>query len=115
MKTLTVETSTNNYQIVIKEDIRFSVPDYLEKAYSSIFVITDETVAPLYADDVVQSFAENGYVVQIKASPSGEASQSMEMYEALQTALLKGGVDRKGVICPESGRSQGGIAVIFRH
>src|SRR5699024_2477208 len=98
MKTLTVETSTSNYHIVIKKNIRFSVPDYLEKTYSSRFVITDETVAPLYADDGVQSFAETGYDVQIKAIPSGEASKSMEMYEALQTSLLKAGVDRKGLI-----------------
>ena len=110
MKTLTVETSTNNYQIVIKENIRFSVPDYLEKTYSSIFVITDETVAPLYADDVVQSFAENGYDVQIKAIPSGEASKSMEMYEALQTSLLKAGVDRKGLIIALGGGVVGDLA-----
>src|SRR5699024_7795769 len=110
MKTVTVETSTNNCQIVVKENIRFSVPAYLENTYSSIFVITDDTVAPLYADDVVQSVAENGYDVQIKAILSGEASKSMEMYEALQTSLLKAGVDRKGLIIALGGGVVGDLA-----
>src|SRR5699024_11472902 len=59
---------------------------------------------------VVQSFAENGYDVQIKAIPSGEASKSMEMYEALQTSLLKAGVDRKGLIIALGGGGVGDLA-----
>src|SRR5699024_11089474 len=110
MKTLTVETSTNNYQIVIKENIRFSVPVYLKKTYSSIIVNKDETVGTNDADDVVQSCAENGYDVQIKAIPSRDASKSMEMYEALQTSLLKAGVDRKGLIIALGGGVVGDLA-----
>lgn len=110
METLTVQTSTNNYQIVIKENIRFIVPHYLDKTYSSIFIITDETVASLYADDVFDSFKETGYDVKIEIIPSGEASKSMDMYETLQTSLLKAGVDRKGLIVALGGGVVGDLA-----
>src|SRR5699024_12350566 len=98
MNTLTVQTSTNNYEIVIEEGIRFSVSMYLKKDYSSVFIITDDTVASLYAGDVSHSLQKQGYIVKREVITSDEISKSMEMYEKMQTSLLEAGMDRKGLI-----------------
>src|SRR5699024_10300855 len=60
MNTLTVQASTNNYEIVIEEGIRFSVSMYLKNDDSSVFIITDDTVASLYAGDVSHSLQKQG-------------------------------------------------------
>ncbi|HLQ95228.1 MAG TPA: 3-dehydroquinate synthase [Pseudogracilibacillus sp.] len=110
MNTLTVQTSTNNYEIVIEEGIRFSVSMYLKKDYSSVFIITDDTVASLYAGDVSHSLQKQGYIVKTEVIPSGEISKSMEMYETLQTSLLEAGMDRKGLIIALGGGVVGDLA-----
>lgn len=110
MKELKVKTSTNDYSVVLEEGLRFNVANYIHKNYSSIFVITDYTVAPLYLDDVIKSFKKQSISHDYYIIPSGEASKSMNMYETLQTKLLESQLDRKSLILALGGGVVGDLA-----
>lgn len=46
-------------------------------------IVTDDTVAPLYANIVSKSLEESGIEISLMVIPSGEASKSLEMLEKL--------------------------------
>ncbi len=62
MKKVTIDTSSKAYEVFIEAGVRHSIGKQLEtvltQAASSVFIITDSQVAPLYLDDVVASFEE---------------------------------------------------------
>lgn len=108
MEQLTVKTSTNVYDIVVDEGIRFKIKDYIKQDYSSIFIITDENVAELYLDDLLQNLKEFRlfhYII-----PAGENSKSLTYYNELQTAAIENGLDRNSLIIAFGGGVVGDLA-----
>lgn len=108
MSELTVHSSSHTYDVIIKEDIRLTINDYLPKRYSSILIITDDQVAELYLDDVKQSLVDMN--VHCSIVPHGEASKTIETYYSLQTDALKYGLDRDSLIIALGGGVVGDLA-----
>src|SRR5690625_191966 len=108
MKTLTVKSSTNEYNVYIGQQIRHQLTDYLSDHYTAILIITDESVAKLYLDDILNNFSNNHvYQTTIKA---GEASKNIHTYHQLQTDALSYGLDRQSLIIALGGGVVGDLA-----
>lgn len=108
MEQLRVETSTHDYTISIEEHLRFKLKDFIAKKYTTIFVITDDQVAPLYLDDVL--YGLQGEHVIHTTIPSGEATKSIEYYYQLQTVALENRLDRNSLIVALGGGVIGDLA-----
>lgn len=114
MERLTIETTTKSYPVFIGEALRSSVGELIDRELklkpSAIMIISDETVARLYLDDVKKSFAHSSVNVFEFVIPSGEQSKSFELYYEIQTACLENGLDRKSLIIALGGGVVGDLA-----
>lgn len=108
MNVLNVKASAHSYEVIIDENIRFNLKDYLPKDYSSILIITDENVAPLYLADVTSSLQD--FTVYEAIIPSGEASKDIEHFYQLQTVAITKGLDRNSLIIALGGGVVGDLA-----
>lgn len=108
MEKIEVQASTHRYEIIIGEDIRYQLDGLLPKSYSSIFIITDETIAKLYLEDLTEQL--DGEKVFTSIVPSGEKTKSIEYYYRLQTEAIQYGLDRKSLIIALGGGVIGDLA-----
>lgn len=95
MKTLKVKASSHEYNVTIGHETRFRVHELLKKSYTSIMIITDNVIEPLYLDDIKKSLSE--FKVYTYILPSGEAEKSIENYYKIQTKALEYGLDRNSL------------------
>jgi 3-dehydroquinate synthase len=113
MNHVLIEAKSKTYKVFIDTGLRSKIGEMMdsimESHVSSVLIITDSSVAPLYLDDVVGSFHEKLpiYTTVIK---SGEASKSFEVYEQVMTKALESGLDRKSVIVALGGGVVGDLA-----
>ncbi|WP_164218947.1 3-dehydroquinate synthase [Virgibacillus sp. YIM 98842] len=108
MEKLLVQSSSHSYGIYIGKQLRYRIYDFLEKEYSSIFIVSDERVASLYLDDCLSNFPADK--VYQSVVPSGEQSKSFEAYYQLQTDALTHGLDRNSLIIALGGGVVGDLA-----
>ncbi len=73
-------------------------------------VITDDRVAPLYADPVLASLRAAGMIPSLVSVPAGEASKSMEEVARVCDRLIETGLDRHGFIVALGGGVVGDLA-----
>src|SRR5699024_5469888 len=107
MKRLQVNASARSYEVSVGGELRFQLNNFIKKDYSKILIVTDDVVASLYLDDVLNNFSEaKTYIIH-----SDEASTCLEMYCQLQTYLLKYHFDRYGFIIALCGGVLGDLAV----
>ncbi|CQR46688.1 3-dehydroquinate synthase [Paraliobacillus sp. PM-2] len=109
MEVISVQTSTNSYQVSIDKQIRFKVNDFIKKKYSSIFIITDSNVEALYLDDVVSTL-QKANTVNYTIVPAGESSKSIRVYFDIITQAIQCGLDRQGLIIALGGGMVGDLA-----
>ena len=57
-------------------------------------VVTDSTVLPLYADEILSLLRENGYSAEIFTIPAGEKSKTRRMKEFVEDSMLEKGFRR---------------------
>src|SRR5690625_812732 len=108
MKTLSITSSTNEYNVYIGNQLRHELKRFLPKKYSSILIITDESVAALYLDDILNNFSnESVYTSTVKV---GESSKNIHTYYQLQTDALSYGLDRQSLIIALGGGVVGDLA-----
>lgn len=86
-----------------------------ELAYRSgldgrLAIITDSTVAPLYAARVQKSFEDAGFTCSLHVVPAGEASKNMMQAQKLCSELAANHVDRSGCIAALGGGVVGDLA-----
>lgn len=114
MERLTIETTTKSYPVFIGEALRLQVGQIIEAELkispSAIMIISDETVAKLYLEDVKSSLANTANHVFEFVIPSGEQSKSFELYYEIQSACLENGLDRKSLIIALGGGVVGDLA-----
>jgi 3-dehydroquinate synthase len=108
MEKVVVQSSSHAYGIYIGEQLRFQLHDFLEKDYSSIFIVSDEQVASLYLHDCLSNFTKERIYQSVV--PSGERSKSFETYYRLQTDALASGLDRNSLIIALGGGVVGDLA-----
>lgn len=113
MKTMLIETTTKQYPIFIGENTRFEIGSLLERhlknPVTSILIITDEKVAPLYLEDVRNSLTAYKKVC-VFVIPSGEGSKSFQKFYDIQGFALENGLDRRSLIIALGGGVVGDLA-----
>lgn len=97
MKSIHVNASSHSYTIYVGSGIRHRIQEYLPKAYQNVFILTDDKVASLYLDEVIQSFGQD-VKVGSHIIPEGEGSKSFEKFEACHSAAIHQGLDRNSLI-----------------
>jgi len=73
-------------------------------------VITDATVAPLYANKLVAALGAGGYVVEVMTVPAGELSKSLRKANRLLEQLPGVGLDRQSFVVGLGGGVAGDLA-----
>jgi 3-dehydroquinate synthase len=67
--------------------------------YSSIVLITDRKVQPLYGEAVKASLAGADRPVYVFTPLAGERAKSLRIVERAYTFLMENGIDRRGLVC----------------
>ena len=73
-------------------------------------LITDDNVAPLYAEAVLQSVRQVGCEPHLVTFPAGESSKSLTRVGEVADALISRGIDRQGLIVALGGGVAGDLA-----
>jgi len=99
MKTLKVDLGQRSYPIFIGSDL-IDRPELFEACSkaSSIFIVTNTTVAPLYAERLSKTLASFGKSVRTIALPDGESFKDWKNLQTIFDELLKHGADRQTVL-----------------
>lgn len=99
MKTLELELGERSYPIHIGSQL-IDQADLYKKHLKGSFtaIITNETVAPLYADRVVKTLESLGQKVRLVILPDGEVYKTWETLQKIFDALLESGADRKSTL-----------------
>lgn len=114
MKTLQVELGERSYPIHIGEGLLARVPALLQErgvtAKNSLYIITDEHVAPLYLGPLKETLEQAGFRVGASVIAAGEQSKSLPVFDDVMTAAIEAGLDRKSVILALGGGVVGDLA-----
>ena len=73
-------------------------------------VITDDRVAPLYAESVLASLRAAEWIPTLISVPAGEASKSMDEVARVADRLIETGLDRHGFVVALGGGVVGDLA-----
>lgn len=109
METISIQTSTNQYQVAIGKQLRFETNAFIQKSYSRIFIITDSNVESLYLEDVIKTL-EKTFPVHYTIVPAGESSKSIRVYFDLITQAIQYGLDRQSLVIALGGGMIGDLA-----
>ncbi len=99
MKTLEVELGNRSYPIYIGADLidRPELFKACEKS-SSIYIVTNTTVAPLYAERLTKTLGTFGKTVRTIVLPDGESYKDWKNLQLIFDDLLKFGADRQTML-----------------
>ncbi len=99
MKTVSISLGANSYPIHISSNLLNDITLYIEEiCEGQKIIITDENVAPLYAERLATSLDCKIYSV-----PAGEQSKSFETFQKLSEQILQQGIDRKTTLIAVGG------------
>ena len=99
MKTLEVDLGNRSYPIHIGTDL-IDQPELFracEKA-TSLYIVTNTTVAPLYADRLTKTLEKLGKPVRRIVLPDGEVYKDWKNLQLIFDDLLKHGADRQTML-----------------
>jgi 3-dehydroquinate synthase len=101
MPTIRVPLGERAYDIVVESGAlsRFD----LNLLPTEVAILSNETVAPLYADSLAERLTASGRRVIPFNAPEGEAYKSLEMMGKAYDALAEGGLTRRGAIVAVGG------------
>ncbi len=93
---VSVELGTRSYDIAVGAELLERAGDHIVPLLTipRTVLISDETVAPLYAERTVNSLAHHGVTCESIVLPSGEASKSFSALQNLLECLLAFGAER---------------------
>ena len=100
MDTITVDLGQRSYSIFIEEQL-------LDKAGSSVdsllgsrntAIITNTTIAPLYADRLAATLKASGFKTSIIKMPDGEQFKTLERIQHIYSNILAAGLDRQSLL-----------------
>ena len=99
MKTLEVDLGSRSYPIHIGTDLIEQVEHFIacEKA-SSIYIVTNTTVEPLYANRLMSTLEKFDKPIRKIVLPDGESYKDWKNLQLIFDALLTHGADRKTIL-----------------
>jgi 3-dehydroquinate synthase len=109
---VSVELGDRDYDVTIGPDALFLVGEAVSGAIGAarVAVITDETVAPLYGDGVLESLERVGVVAYPIVVAPGERSKSWETAGRVLERLAEVGIDRTDAVVALGGGVVGDLA-----
>lgn len=112
MEKIKVQIPGHEYELIITKNHLDQVADWVKGLWSPrmIALITDERVAPLYADHVKVQLEAVGYKVIVFTVPPGEESKSLEMATMLYQQLIHYQFSRKDGVIALGGGVVGDLA-----
>ncbi|WAH35122.1 3-dehydroquinate synthase [Alicyclobacillus dauci] len=115
MRRIEVRSAAGTYPIMLGADVFTQAGSLvLELGFrrgTKVTIITDDTVASLpFADTVLTSLDEAGFVTQTLTVPAGDSSKSMDMAIDLYRGLLKFGMRRSDLVVALGGGVVGDLA-----
>ncbi|KFZ41828.1 3-dehydroquinate synthase [Anoxybacillus flavithermus] len=113
MKRIHIATSSKRYEVVIGNELLHMIDRMIDRVcpnVTAVLIITDETVASLYLDDVQQALRQTYDRVYTHIIPSGEEAKSFEQFYACHTVALTNHLDRDSLIIALGGGVVGDLA-----
>ena len=109
---LIVELGSRSYPVRIGSRISSAIGEYLNKlnAGNQVAVVTDENVAKLHLQPIVESLDSAGFSVIAITIPPGEASKSLSVISGLYDKLLTERFERNSTILALGGGVVGDVA-----
>ena len=110
MKSLLVSTDSGKYPVVIERGCLKTLGSRLRGLGVQVFIVTDETVWSLYANEVKQALESTAVKFHVEVIPPGEQSKSGDMLFRLYSSLAKQGVTRSDYVLALGGGVVGDLA-----
>lgn len=112
MKKLMVGLGDRSYPIFIENGCLTRIGSHLakHKTANRYCIISDENVAKLYGDTVIQSLFQENISAELVTFPPGEASKCLELFSSICRTLAQKGFDRKDGIIALGGGVTGDLA-----
>ena len=112
MKTLNVDLASRSYPIYIGTNL-LEQPALFEphlKSSSTVFIVSNTTVAPLYAKTLMNTLSQLGKTVRLLELPDGESFKDWQRLQLIFDELLAHGADRQSMIIALGGGVVGDMA-----
>jgi 3-dehydroquinate synthase len=112
MKTLHVDLASRSYPIYIGTNL-LEQPALFEphiKSSSTVFIVSNTTVAPLYAKTLINTLSQLGKAVRLLELPDGESYKDWQHLQLIFDELLAHGADRQSMIIALGGGVVGDMA-----
>ncbi len=112
MPTVSLCLEDRSYDIIVENGIRHRVGSLLtqQQLTGRIALITDSTVASLYAAAVQGSLQQAGIASSLHVFPAGEQSKNLQTVETLVSEMVEAGHDRKSLVLALGGGVVGDMA-----
>lgn len=112
MEKIQVELGERSYPILIGQDILGELPGLVDAAGvdGTLALVTDTSVAPLYAEQVETILRDAGRNVVRCVMPAGESNKRLKQVESFIGDFLEGGLDRSSLVVALGGGVVGDIA-----
>ena len=113
MPTVHVDLADRSYDVIVEAGILHQAGSWLEHAGLAgrrAAVISDETVASLHGQTLVNSLTTAGFRPTLHTVTAGEASKSLSQAETLCRAMICAGHDRHSVVVALGGGVVGDLA-----
>ena len=112
MKTLHVDLDSRSYPIYIGTNL-LEQPALFEphlKSSTTVFIVSNTTVAPLYAKTLTNTLSQLGKTVRLLELPDGESFKDWQHLQLIFDELLAHGADRQSMIVALGGGVVGDMA-----
>ena len=112
MKTLHVDLASRSYPIYIGTDLleQAALFEPHLKSSTTVFIVSNTTVAPLYAKTLMSTFSQLGKTVRLLELPDGESYKDWQHLQLIFDELLAHGADRQSMIVALGGGVVGDMA-----
>jgi 3-dehydroquinate synthase len=112
MKTLHVDLASRSYPIYIGTDLleQKALFEPHLKSSTTVFIVSNTTVAPLYAKKLTNTLSQLGKTVRLLELPDGESYKDWQHLQLIFDELLAHGADRQSMIVALGGGVVGDMA-----
>jgi 3-dehydroquinate synthase len=112
MKTLHVDLASRSYPIYIGTDLleQKALFELHLKSSTTVFIVSNTTVAPLYAKTLTYTLTQLGKTVRLLELPDGESFKDWQHLQLIFDELLAHGADRQSMIVALGGGVVGDMA-----
>lgn len=109
-KILNVALAKRSYPIIIGENLLNEFHHFKLQAGQRVLIATNETIAPLYLQPLIDMLEKNGVKTDSIIVPDGEKYKTMETWNTILTALLANNHTRNSILIALGGGVIGDVA-----